>query len=318
MISAVVVTHESASCIEKCLASLRAHLPGAELVVVDNASKDASAELARRAGAHVVELAHNVGFGRGCNAGVEAASGKHVLFINPDVTLVSVAQEALDDLLARRPFGLVPGRLVDSTGALRGERRLRERSIPSDFLRHTVGMLRPRGLRLPLRLSRESSDGWASAALLLAARDEFQSIGGFDPRFFLYYEDRDLCARYRSAGLPLRVTDGVAGVHLGGGSSQGDPLRVEPMGWAFLSWIEYIHIHRGERTARVTAAAAWRTLGTIHLALSACVSLAPRVGTFARKRQQVEELMVFLRKQALVRDGTTCPGARDALEKALE
>jgi N-acetylglucosaminyl-diphospho-decaprenol L-rhamnosyltransferase len=317
MISAVVVTHESASCIGKCLASMREHLPGAEIVVVDNASTDGSAELARAAGARVVELPRNVGFGRGCNAGFETASGEHVLFVNPDVTLISVVHEELDDLLARRPFGLAPGRLVDPTGALRRERRLRERSSLSDFLTHTVGMLRPRGLPLPVRVSRESPDGWASAALLLAARDEFQRVGGFDPRFFLYYEDRDLCARYRSAGLPLRVTDAVRGVHLRGGSSQGDPLRVEPMGWAFLSWVEYTHIHRGERAAQVAAAAAWRTLGAIHLALSACASVAPRAGKVGRKQRQVEELMAFLRERALVRD-STCPEARSALAKALE
>jgi N-acetylglucosaminyl-diphospho-decaprenol L-rhamnosyltransferase len=317
MISAVVVTHESASCIGECLASLREHLPSAELVVVDNASTDASAELARAAGAHVVELPCNVGFGRGCNRGVETASGQHILFVNPDVTLISVAQEELDDLVARRPFGLAAGKLVDETGASRGERRLREPSWLSDFLRHTAGMLRPRGLRLPVQVRRESPDGWASAALLLAARDEFQDVGGFDPRFFLYYEDRDLCARYRSAGLPLRVTDAVAGVHLRGGSSHGDPLRVEPMGWALLSWIEYTHIHRGERAAHLAAAAAWRMLGAIHVALSACISLAPRAGSLARKRRQVEGLMAFLRERALKRD-STCPEARSALAKALE
>jgi N-acetylglucosaminyl-diphospho-decaprenol L-rhamnosyltransferase len=317
MISAVVVTHQSASCIGKCVASLREQLPSAEVVVVDNASNDASAELARAAGARVVELPHNVGFGRGCNAGVAAASGEHILFVNPDVTLVSVVHGELEAVLAQRPLGLAAGKLIDANGALRGERRLRERSILLDFLRHTVGMLRPRGLRLPVKLSRESPDGWASAALLLAARDEFQRVGGFDPRFFLYYEDRDLCARYRSAGLPLRATDAVAGVHLGGGSSQGDPLRVEPMGWAFLSWIEYVHIHRGERAAHIAAVAAWRTLGAIRAALSACAPLAPRGGKLARKRQQVEDLLAFLRERALVRD-STCPEAQSALAKALE
>ena len=120
MISAVVVTHKSGLCICRCLAWLREHLPGAELVVVDNASNDASAELARVAGARVVELSHNIGFGRGCNAGVETASGEHILFVNPDVTLISVADKELelDDLLTRRPFGLAAGKLVDATGAL--------------------------------------------------------------------------------------------------------------------------------------------------------------------------------------------------------
>jgi GT2 family glycosyltransferase len=316
MISAVVVTYESASCVEACLASLEEHLPSAEIVVVDNASKDASAQIARAAGARVIELSRNEGFGRACNSGVAAASGEHVLLLNPDVTLVAVAQEILGDLLEQRPFGLAVGRLVDVTGGPRRERRLPEPSFLADLLTHTVGMLRPRGLRLPLRPSRDSSDGWASAALLLAARDEFERIGGFDSRFFLYYEDRDLCARYRSEGLPLLATDAVAGVHVGGGSSDGDPLRVEPLGWAFLSWLEYVSIHRGERAAHVAAVGGWRTLRTMDAALAAAAALAPRTGRIARKRHQVESLVAFLRAQALARD-EICPEGRSALARVM-
>jgi GT2 family glycosyltransferase len=315
MISAVVVTYESASCVEACLASLKEHLPSAEIVVVDNASKDASAQIAIAAGARVIELPRNEGFGRACNSGVAASSGEHVLLVNPDVTLVSVVQEVLEDLLERRPFGLAAGRLVDAAGGPRRERRLPEPSFLADLLTHTVGMLRPRGLRLPLP-SRDSSDGWASAALLLAARDEFQRVGGFDPRFFMYYEDRDLCARYRAEGLPLRATDAVVGVHLGGGSSDGDPLRVEPLGWAFLSWLEYVSIHRGERAAHVAAVGGWRTLRTMDAALAAAAALAPRTGPIARKRHQVESLVAFLRAEALARD-EICPEARSALANVM-
>src|ERR687895_331753 len=123
-----MVTHESASCVGKCLASLAKHLPSAEVIVVDNASTDASVEVARAAGARVVELPRNVGFGRGCNAGVEIASGEHLLFVNPDVTLASVAHAELEDLLAQRPFGLAAGRVVDRTRAPRRERPLPESS----------------------------------------------------------------------------------------------------------------------------------------------------------------------------------------------
>jgi N-acetylglucosaminyl-diphospho-decaprenol L-rhamnosyltransferase len=316
MISAIVVTHESASCLGNCIASLREHLPDAEIVVVDNASNDPSAQIARALGARVVKLPRNSGFGRACNSGVAAASGKHLLFVNPDVTLVSVGQEALEELRAMRPFGLVPGRLVDSNGTLRRERRLPEPPLLADFLKHTVGLLRPRRLRVPMRLRRESPGGWASAALLLAARDEFERVGGFDPRFFLYYEDRDLCARYRTEGLPLHPTDAVVAVHLRGSSSEGDPLRAEQLGWAFLSWLEYLSIHRGPRAAHIAAGAAWRMLRTIETAIWACASLAPPAGRIARKRRQVESLMAFLRQQALAHDDV-CPEARSALANAM-
>jgi N-acetylglucosaminyl-diphospho-decaprenol L-rhamnosyltransferase len=314
MVTVVVVAYNSAACLDACLSSVATYLPDSEVIVVDNASSDESVRIARARATRVVECGQNGGFGRACNIGVGAAKGEHVLFLNPDVTLTSVDREALDSILARRPLGLVAGRLVNVNGRLRPERELSE-SWLGDYLGHTLLMLRPRELRLPLRFRRSTENGWASAALLLAARQEFERVGGFDPRFFLYYEDRDLSARYRSAGLPLRATDALVGTHIGGGSSAMDSLRIEPMGWAFLSWLEYVHIHRGERSAQRAATAGWRTLQALDLGLAAGARLAPD-GRVARKRRQVTELRKFLRRQVDAQD-RVCPDARRALARAL-
>src|SRR5947209_12980267 len=89
-LSVVIVTYQSAGCIAGCLASVGDHLPGCEAIVVDNASTDGSPDVATRfRGVHAIRLTDNIGFGRACNLGATAATRSHILFLNPDVTLVS-------------------------------------------------------------------------------------------------------------------------------------------------------------------------------------------------------------------------------------
>jgi hypothetical protein len=82
--------------------------------------------------------------------------------------------------------------------------------------------------------------------MLLVSRKEFLDLGGFDPRFFLYYEDRDLSRRYRNADLPVRVTEGVLGRHVAGTSSASDGLRAFPIAWSLPRLGQYICIYDGE------------------------------------------------------------------------
>lgn len=80
MISAVIVTYNSAGCVGRCLASVRDALPDAELVVVDNGSHDGTIRAVRAVApqARLIESDENVGFGRACNIGAEAAGGSHL------------------------------------------------------------------------------------------------------------------------------------------------------------------------------------------------------------------------------------------------
>ena len=80
-ITAIIVTHDSAGVLEKCLTALRQQ--NATLIVVDNASNDHSVAIAEKAGALVLRNEHNQGFGRAMNLGLSKASTDLVLFINP-------------------------------------------------------------------------------------------------------------------------------------------------------------------------------------------------------------------------------------------
>jgi N-acetylglucosaminyl-diphospho-decaprenol L-rhamnosyltransferase len=303
-ISVVVVTYESAACIATCLASVREALPGAQLVVVDNGSRDDTLSVLQATApqAEVIELGQNVGFGRACNAGVESAKGTHVLFLNPDAVVSAVDHPRLRQLLEERPFGLVAPVLEEEE-----DRRMQEGSWHMEYLSYTLGTLRPRELR-PVRHSLNADKAtWVSGAMLLVLRDEFLRQGGFDPRFFLYYEDRDLSYRYRSAGLPIRVTDSLRGRHSGLGSSVSNSLRTGPLAWALLGWIQYVWIHEGERKAGRAARATLTTLRAMHFGMQALA--ATRWPRAQRKARQIEELLGLVAARAHDDGHGFCPDA---------
>jgi len=143
--------------------------------------------------------------------------------------------------------------------------------------------------------------------MLLVARDEFLEVGGFDPRFFLYYEDLDLSRRYRNVDLPIRMTTAICGRHIPGTSSTYDSLRAGPLAWSFLGWIQYMCIYDGERKARRAARAALTTLRMLRLATRMLATFhSPRA---QRKKRQLDELLDLLAEHASRSEPRFCPDA---------
>ena len=206
MLTVVTVIHGSARHLETLLSSLAAHLPDAALVVVDTGPDDGGADIARSAGAEVIPLPDNPGFGAANNAGVERVVTEHTALLNPDVTL-------LDDGLGRLVGpGLHVPRLVgeDSVHPLPGSARNLARAVLPGALRRAVGEARP---------------AWATAAALVAPTQTLRELGPFDPSIFLFAEDLDLCLRARAAGIPLVLHRDVAVAHAGGHSTTEDPAE---------------------------------------------------------------------------------------------
>jgi GT2 family glycosyltransferase len=145
--------------------------------------------------------------------------------------------------------------------------------------------------------------------MLLIDRREFLTLGGFDERFFLYYEDRELSRRYRTAGLPIRTTEALTGRHEGGASSANDGLYVAPMTWSFLGWVQFLYLKEGERSARRAARAALKTLRAMRLGLRALYLVAPRWKRLGRKSEQIEELLAAVHSAAEDRSREFCPDA---------
>ena len=122
-VDAVVVTHQSAAEVARCVAAAR-HCPALRrVIVVDNASSDGSADAARRAGADVViESEANSGFARGVNLGLKKASADFVLLLNPDAVLTDDALDRLTQCLAADPIAVMAGPVLVSP-ARPGRRR---------------------------------------------------------------------------------------------------------------------------------------------------------------------------------------------------
>lgn len=236
-VSLVIVNYNAGARLEACLRSAGAALEGIdwEAVVVDNASSDGSDVFARDAGPRVRLLpqAENIGFGAGVNAGVATARAALLLVLNPDTVLRTGSFEALEDALARTDGAAVAGpRILDADGTVQGSAR-RDPSLWSGIVGRTTVVTR----RLPW-LARRIGDvvppvesdaprvievDWVSGAAFLARRDAFEAVGGFDPAFFLYWEDADLCRRLRARGWRIIYVTGAVVEHVVGVSSRTAP-----------------------------------------------------------------------------------------------
>ncbi len=226
----VVVIHDSAPDLAQLLESIARHLdPPPALVVVDSGSRDEGAELARQAGAEVIELDGNPGFGPANNVGVARARTEVCALVNPDV-------ELHDDGLARLALA------ADGTEALLVPRLLN----PDGTVQRTAHPIpgRPRALLPALvhpralpRRAREHADpwradsprvvGWVIAACLAARTETLRRLGPFDPETFLFFEDLDLCLRARQEGIPTVLRPEIALTH-GGAHSTGPAYGAEP------------------------------------------------------------------------------------------
>ncbi len=227
--SAVVVTHDSGRELRELLDSVERRLdPAPELIVVDTASADDT--LAVAAGrAEIVALEDNPGFGAASNAGVERASERVTVLLNPDTTLLDAGLAELARRAGSRRAILAP-RLLNADGSVQRSAH----PLPGRAATLLPGVMHPRALPRSLRLSADpwrSSEprlvGWATGACLAARTDLLRELGPFDPGDFLFYEDMDLCLRSRERGIPTELHPDVrvrhAGAHSTGPAYGGEP-----------------------------------------------------------------------------------------------
>jgi GT2 family glycosyltransferase len=234
-VAAVIVNYNSGTELFAALRSIAEEMAGLrwEAVVVDNASSDGSETAVERFAPHVRLLrnAENVGFGRGINQAVRQTRAPLVLIQNPDCRLLPGALAALREVLASHGGCAIAGpRILDPDGGVQGSAR-----GDPDILTGLFGRTGPLRRLLPsTRLSARNvvaeaairsgaasvEVDWVSGACMLARRDAFDSVGGFDESYFLYWEDADLCRRLRARGFHVRYVPGATAVHRVGQSSR--------------------------------------------------------------------------------------------------
>jgi N-acetylglucosaminyl-diphospho-decaprenol L-rhamnosyltransferase len=284
-LSLITVTYRSASKLPSFLDAARRAAPDAQIVIVDNGSDDDTIQVAKRhaPSATVLGSGANLGFGRGCNLGASEASGRWLLFLNPDVELHEITLPARGTHVRR---GLWSG-LIASSDARRPSSGLRaDTSLLEDYIKQLFSHFLPPSIASAMPVRRKPS-GWASGALLLTRKQDFQLVGGFDPRYFLYYEDRDLGGKYRQLGMPITELSGLVGRHAPGTSSS-NVLSARREAWSFVSWFEYLSRWRGYATAQ-------RAASVVHTTLERAIRIGETAGITDRIRQKALHMADVLR-----------------------
>ncbi len=180
----VIVTFNSASVLRDCLASIP---KGHEVIVVDNASRDNSLEIAKSFGAQIISNSANLGFGSACNQGAKLLSTSHVFFLNPDAVLTDNALAQIEKAIEKFPDagGFGPAvRILGQSRSFRmksyiqdpGRRYIEDSEAPTDY----------------------TEVDFIDGAALVCNLKLFSDLGGFDESLFLYYEDDDLSFRMRA------------------------------------------------------------------------------------------------------------------------
>jgi len=287
-VTVVIVSWNTREHLARCLAALEGAAEGlrVETIVVDNGSTDGSQAMVadKFPRARLIQSPDNVGFGRACNAGAAAGTGRAILLLNSDCEL---APRALPTLLATLDddpaLGAVFARLTNADGTLQPSVH---ETLPTPWsstgdvlfassLRYALyrsAALKRALLRRTLRRHASAHDvAWGGAACVLARRKAFETVEGFDERFFMYMEDVDLCARLSAAGFRLRYVPDAVAVHHWGASTAKSPARM--LRHAYLSRVAYFDKHFVGWGGAVAAA-----LASVELRVrSAALGLAARL-----------------------------------------
>jgi GT2 family glycosyltransferase len=223
----ILVNYNGRAFIEECLDSLVQDSDAGrlEIFVVDNGSSDGSPELISKKYPKVILLrnAENRGYAWANNKGIRAARGDYILLLNTDTTMQPGVLFELVKVLKSDPNAAAVGPLLYySEGKHQvsfGEKVDFMHEMLQKSILNFVYKKRLKSLHGNLYV------GWLSGACMLLEKKALKNVGYFDDKFFLYFEDIDLCYRLRKKKYKLIFTPSVQVYHKGGGSSAADSLK---------------------------------------------------------------------------------------------
>ena len=203
LISVSVISHGNADAVHALLESLARHeqARSLQIIVTDNLGADLPELDASKW--HSLIMIRNErprGYARNHNAAFERAEGEYFCVVNPDVVFVERVLQPLTQTMATRAADIIAPLIVDSQGRIQDSFR----RLPSPLelvLRRT---LHNRG-GLPAPTTDTVSPDWLAGIFLLMRREIFGRLGGFDVRYYLCFEDVDLCTRARLMGFSVRL-----------------------------------------------------------------------------------------------------------------
>ncbi len=223
MVSIIIVSYNSGKEIRDCLDSIKQQSQKVdyEVIVVDNLSKDRTREIIEKEypWVRLIKSRKNLGFGRGNNLGAQKAQGNYLFFLNPDTIMVNNLPLIIEEFFKDHSrAGAASPRQLDEKGQNRPENISVDPTLPN-LLRNKFPRHRD--------WDKVQTIDLACGAALAVRKEIFDSIKGFDPDFFLYMGENDLCLRIRNAGFKIYYDPRGRIIHLSGRSIAFAPERKE-------------------------------------------------------------------------------------------
>ena len=228
----IIVTYNSKQEIDACLDSLVGHTAPfpTTITIVDNQSADGTAAHVRERWpmVEVIESGGNVGFAKANNLGIKATSSDYVLLMNPDTVSPPGAIQTLVRGLASHPDAAIAGaRLLSERGfpelswgtPISPYNELKTMIFSRLYLRKVRRLVRKMD-----KLSRVAREvDWVSGACMVIRRPDLEAVGLMDERYFMYYEDVDLCLAIQERGRKVLYIAGAEVLHYRGKSAARNP-----------------------------------------------------------------------------------------------
>jgi GT2 family glycosyltransferase len=227
----IIVSYNCRDALRECLGKLTTLKDMLPIIVVDNASADGSAEMVAHdfPSIQLIRNARNRGFAAACNQGIAASDHPFVLLLNPDTLITETALQGLLDVIDAQPdVGACGPRILNPDGSPQASVRKFPtlRALACDELGLSTAFPRVRwltGYRLsswPLETTRDVDQ--LGGSCLMLRRAALDQTGVMDERFFMYFEEVDLCRRLWNAGWRILYVYDVTIIHAGGQSSKTD------------------------------------------------------------------------------------------------
>ena len=307
-VSIVIVSFNTRDVLRECLLSVyrEAGSLRVQVLVVDNASMDGSVAMIEQEFPDVLLIPSevNLGFGPANNLGFRAAAGRYIVLLNSDAFLeVGSLARSVEHMDKTPEAGLGGGRLIGRNGSWQPSARMFP-NLLNDLISLSGLAARFPQSRFFGRADRTwaselvpASVDWVPGAFSIIRAETLAVVGPFDPRFFLYYEEVDLCKRIKQKGYSIWYWPDITVVHIGGESSrQVKSLELSKTGtqlvlWRMRSMLLYYRKHHGLAAwCAMVVEMFWYSLRSLRRRLSSCPD--------RRSSARTDRLLVSILQQA--------------------
>lgn len=279
MIDLIIVNYKSTDYLQTCLNFVYENLNGFHINVhvVDNGSRD-HVHLVKRAFPEIVLTIHhdNLGFAKAANNIIKKTSAPYIVLLNPDTILFDGFFESIISYIQKHPDVAVVGpKIIDPDGRIQGSARAFPTFRSALFGRRSLlTRIFPKNPITCANILSNKSDGrtplevdWVSGACQFIRRQAIEDVGLFDERFFLYWEDVDLCKRIKKSGRKIIYFPLAAIEHSVGGSSERNFLRsiFEFHKSAYRYFVKHFKFHRLSIKPFIMLGISFRFLGILFL-----------------------------------------------------